>query len=1220
MISPGDNRKRVSWGTVTAFCGAVLAALYAMILGLTADAFDVQEWRWWLAAAAVVATILAGAVAMKTAPSGIPASGEPVPDPPDQPHPDKSEPTPTPTATADERLWRVPEPEEGVVERPDLAGKLVELLARRCNGIVGVTTALFGAGGFGKTTLVRQVASRQEVQERFPGGCLSVEIGENLTDADLAEKVNDLSEQLCGRRPTDTDPYQAGLTLGGLLEKRPDVLLVIDDVWSSDQLRPFLLDGPHCTRLVTTRRPSVLPTGAARVWVDQMRPEQGSAVLTTGIKGLPCPEVGRLLELTGQWPLLLSLANRRLRADVASGVAPVTAARRMVQRLADDGPATLDLADEDSRDRAVRASVRASIDLLDSDAQTRFAELGIFPSGAEIPRDVLTLLWGATGGLAELEVARLCERLADMSLIVEHLPDTGAIRLHDVIRAYLRRESGPHQLTSTNGRLLDAAFTGLLASASAGASKAGGLARAAVEVGRTAADVTQTAVLQPVDEGPRPWWRLPGGAGYLWQHLGYHLAEAALGKELATLACDLRWVSAKLHRLGPGAVEADLARVDSHISNALRRVIGRAAHLLGPIQPANALTNTLLSRLDNDVTLRSLGQAYASAAPGPALISKLPLPDQPDAALCRVLRGHDGWVSGCAVAPDGTWIATSGWDATVQLWDVATGQHRRVLKGDDNVVLGCAVSPDGSWLVSCGWDGTARVWDAATGQQRVELRGHKGWVSACAVSPDGAFVVTGGRDGTVRVWCAVTGQCWRVLEGHDDVVLGCAVSPDGSWLVTCGRDGTARIWETATGRQRLLLGGHDGWVSACAAAPDGSFVVTGGRDGTVRVWDAATGEQRLTWEGHDGAVEGCAVSPDGSWVVTGGADGTARIWDVATGARRRVLKGHRGAVLRCAVAPDGSQIVTCGWDGTVRIWDAPGEQPQWAPDDRRNGAVEGCAVARDRSFIVTCGRDGSVRMFDPTTGELRRVLGEHRGGASCCAVARDGSFAVTCGWDRTARVWDTATGEELRVLAGHDGWVLGCAVAPDGAWIVTGGSDETARIWDTASGRQLRVLAGHHGAVSRCRVAPDGSWIVTCGWDGTARIWDPETGRQRLVFRGHDGAVEGRAVAPDGSWIVTCGRDGTARVWDPRTGRQRLVLRGHKDWVYGCAVSPDGSAIVTCGSDGTARVWDTATGECTTAIQVDGALRDCCWQTDGRTICCTGDHGLYLFTYKPPPR
>ena len=54
------------------------------------------------------------------------------------------------------------------------------------------------------------------------------------------------------------------------------------------------------------------------------------------------------------------------------------------------------------------------------------------------------------------------------------------------------------------------------------------------------------------------------------------------------------------------------------------------------------------------------------------------------------------------------------------------------------------MAPDGSWLATGGWDGTARIWDAASGRQRATLKGHTGRVEAVAVAPDGSWLATGG--------------------------------------------------------------------------------------------------------------------------------------------------------------------------------------------------------------------------------------------------------------------------------------------------------------------------------------------------------------------------------------------------------------------------------------------------------------------------------------------
>ncbi len=163
---------------------------------------------------------------------------------------------------------------------------MVGALAGGRVGTVGITTGLYGAGGFGKTTLAQVVCADRRVRRRFGGRVFLVTVGRDVRGgAAIAAKVNEVIKLIAGQDATSTDPQLAGSQLGGLLEEGPRRLLVLDDVWEAEQLAPFAMGGKRCARLVTTRVPDLVAGMGTAVQVDQMSDEQARAVNRPGFCG-----------------------------------------------------------------------------------------------------------------------------------------------------------------------------------------------------------------------------------------------------------------------------------------------------------------------------------------------------------------------------------------------------------------------------------------------------------------------------------------------------------------------------------------------------------------------------------------------------------------------------------------------------------------------------------------------------------------------------------------------------------------------------------------------------------------------------------------------------------------------------------------------------------------------------------------------------------------------
>jgi len=106
-----------------------------------------------------------------------------------------------------------------VVGRPVELAAVVRALVAGGARTVGITTSLYGAGGFGKTTLARMVCADKQVRQRFGNRVYLVTVGRDVRGAAaVAAKVNDVIKLVAGEDATFTDPRLAGVRLGSLLD------------------------------------------------------------------------------------------------------------------------------------------------------------------------------------------------------------------------------------------------------------------------------------------------------------------------------------------------------------------------------------------------------------------------------------------------------------------------------------------------------------------------------------------------------------------------------------------------------------------------------------------------------------------------------------------------------------------------------------------------------------------------------------------------------------------------------------------------------------------------------------------------------------------------------------------------------------------------------------------------------------------------------------------
>jgi WD40 repeat protein len=374
-----------------------------------------------------------------------------------------------------------------------------------------------------------------------------------------------------------------------------------------------------------------------------------------------------------------------------------------------------------------------------------------------------------------------------------------------------------------------------------------------------------------------------------------------------------------------------------------------------------------------------------------------------------------------------------------------TWECLHTIKFHKATVNAVAISMNGKWLASSGDDRALYLWDLSTGRYAFSFLGQSQEVTSVAISPDTKIIASGCLDQKITAWHLESHNLLRTFiesgtaKSHSGPVHTVLFTPSGQKLISGGADQTIKIWNVQTGSLMRTLHGHSAAVTAVVLSPDEKTLVSGSVDQSIGLWDIETGKLRHLLTGHQAWIHALAISPDGQTLVSASNDGNLKIWNLSAGSVLHSISAHSSLMATKKIEP-----IISAESSKVEI-DTKRQEFDKLIQECKNLSIPGFSWKR----FSTQGESFNFQqhcdywMNRKSADSVIHSIEAHTPGVISVAISPDGETIASGGSDLAIKLWSLITGQLLETLEGC------CPVAfsPDGKKLVSGGANHTIKIW-----------------------------------------------------------------------------------------------------------------------------------------------------------------------------
>lgn len=459
-----------------------------------------------------------------------------------------------------------------------------------------------------------------------------------------------------------------------------------------------------------------------------------------------------------------------------------------------------------------------------------------------------------------------------------------------------------------------------------------------------------------------------------------------------------------------------------------------------------------------------------------------------------------------------------------------------------------AFSPDGSRIATGGWDCTINIWDVKTGNLLKEIP-NSGIPTAIAFSSNGDKIAFSSRAGTTRLLNLRTDIIENELkeDNSETYVLSIEFSPNDKLIYTGNIYGKIKIWDFQKNQTSIKKVQHNSnKFSSIAFSKNLNRIVTSEflsnfKIATVTVWNIDSIQHKaIVWNREDNNkasyIPPFAFSPNKKIIAKIRDDNKIVIQDLDSNEIEKILIGHKSLISSIVFSTDGNKLLSGGSDSLAILWNIPNakaiqifntKQPISAVSFYNNDKdilVSSFSDYESVTQLINLEIGRSEKIFRNNLLSLSHVSGKRLEGSTPLKVSIDNKYLLVLDINDNAVLYDIQTTFVKKVFNISSLNTISVAFSPDNKTIAFGLRDDPSiKFFNLENGSLEKQLIGHHSPVSSIEFSSDGKKILTGSWEGTVKIWDIENGFCEKTFVNNYGYITTATYSKDSSEIMAGG-------------------------------------------------------------------------------------------------